>query len=1309
MAKIDRIFTGKLNTDVDPFRLPNTDYIDALNVTTDSQGSAQDLVLSNVNGNQQVSYSLPSGTNKVIGFYPDKVRNRGYYFVWNSNGNHSILYYNAITDAVVKVLISKTDSGGIDILKFDPSYKVLSINIFYRDDEGDILFFNDAYNEPRSINVSATYSTWLAEYLSVAKAPPIMPPKPVYENDTTVKVNNLRNALFQFSYRYVYDNNEKSVWSSKSIVPLPQQSTLQLTGDTFTNNARISISFTTGGDDVKAIELCFRQTKDSVTSNWYLIKSFKKSDLSVSDNDIYTYKFYNDSVYTVVDVLDTIQLQDFVPQIANSSELANGNTPLYAGITEGYNKTLMDLSVTVNQDSSDFYTDYAGLQFFAIISGRDSGGIGTTMKVYLYGTGTNTSGSVTTLNNAAAYFKINAVNGSGTQIGTTVFNITETELVSGILNNVSFNLVANGWTQVSLVGNILTMSYPTNVTLQSSGVKYTPSTQKSNTTSFANAFESGYQYAIQYFDSKGRTIGAQTSVNASFNTPLNTYVANYCQPKITIKNRPPLEAVYYQILRSANTTYNKRLFWISDAAYSNTVSQVLDQQYAYIGISNIAYYNEQISATQGVVSYGFTQGDRIKFYQRYNAAGTAINITVFDYEILGVETDPNIGGIVKKGTYVKIKYPTADIGSELKFDGTSNYQNYGILLYNYVNNISSVGTPFYEFGKCFGIGNAGTINAYHMGLEQTQSATDPINTPAIISATNGDLFWRKRVVPIGLSYSFYAGDYPQADSPASPAIYATAAITVPSSPITETNYKLASQTVQSAALDSASYPTNVNNDCIFNNLSIVDISVRIRCSISVVATSTSTFELYAKFAFPAGVSTQLILSKKDILIANQSYTFDVDTVVKVAPNYKLFFLTGIRNQTTVSIGFFDFRIDVLNNKTIDVIESSFSDVYNSVTNSNGRPSVIDENAKRTYFPTLIRFGQSYQANTNINGTNRFFFENFDEYDRSFGDVIRLHVRDRYLKVYQKFKVGNVPILTQIVKDVTGNPLQANSDQLINKIQYYAGDFGIGDAGASLAWNNFADYFVDDYRGVVCRLSQDGITPLSITYNTNAFFVPRLNNFRRELNNTSSNGYPTIYGVFDAYTNKYILAAEQITRTGFSQDAFTISFSESKKAFESFHSYLPEMMGTLNTLLLTFKGGNIWKHNSATYCNYYGTQYPCSITLVFNDMPSFKKTFISLIETASVKWVAPIIYTNLNSYGTTKQSSNLIAEDFSRLEDTYNASFRRDVNSLGGLINGDVLKGEYIAIKLQVNEAEAANLVELNSASVKILESNLNIR
>ena len=145
----------------------------------------------------------------------------------------------------------------------------------------------------------------------------------------------------------------------------------------------------------------------------------------------------------------------------------------------------------------------------------------------------------------------------------------------------------------------------------------------------------------------------------------------------------------------------------------------------------------------------------------------------------------------------------------------------------------------------------------------------------------------------------------------------------------------------------------------------------------------------------------------------------------------------------------------------------------------------------------------------------------------------MHVRDRYLKVFQQFKVGNVPILTQIVKDVTGNPLQANSNQLINKIQYYAGNYGIGDAATSLAWNNFADYFVDSFRGVVCRLSQNGIEPISILYNTNAFFVSNTAAYRKDLNNGVSDGVytgdPCIYGVFDANTNKYIIAMEEINR------------------------------------------------------------------------------------------------------------------------------------------------------------------------------------
>ena len=192
MPIINNPFNGKMNLDVAEYRIDNGDYIDAVNITKDAQGIGQDRVISNILGNTLIPYTLPSGENKVIGFYPDKVRNRAYYFLYNTNGYNSIIYYDLSNNTVVKVLESKTDSDGVDILNFNPSYKVTSINIFYRDDEGDLLFFNDGLNPPKYINVTEYHGTsWKLEYILVAKAPPVMPPKVTYENDSTITITSI--------------------------------------------------------------------------------------------------------------------------------------------------------------------------------------------------------------------------------------------------------------------------------------------------------------------------------------------------------------------------------------------------------------------------------------------------------------------------------------------------------------------------------------------------------------------------------------------------------------------------------------------------------------------------------------------------------------------------------------------------------------------------------------------------------------------------------------------------------------------------------------------------------------------------------------------------------------------------------------------------------------------------------------------------------------------------------------------------------------------------------------------------------------
>ena len=1155
---INTPFSGRLNLDDADYRVSNNDYIDALNVTKDAQGVGQDKVVSNIQGNTLIPYAAPSGTNKVIGFYSDKVRNRAYYFLWNSNGYNTILYYDLNSNTINVVLQSKTQSNGIDILNFNPSYKVLSINIFYRDLEGDILFFNDAYNPPKSLNVINLYgNSWKLEYLLVAKAPPVMPPKVVYENDTTITINNLRNKLFQFSYRYVYDNNEKSVWSSKSIVPLPQQPSLTLTDNTASNNARIAVLLSTGGPDVKAIELCFRETTNGLTSDWFLIESFDKESLNILDNSIYITKFFNDSIYTQLDVIETGQLQDWVPQRANAGELANGNVLLYAGIVEGYDKTTMDLSVDLTTDAYTYFYDQAGLLLLATVNGNDSGS-GTQMSIYLYGTGTNTNGEVTTLNNSAGTYYINSFSASGTNLSTFyTANSSNSNSVNSILSGISAAMVLKGYNQVSLVGNKLVMNYASGFVLTSVGFKIF-TLLSSESTRFANVWDSGYQYAIQYFDAQGRTIGAQTSIGGTINTPSFTNLpsdeplVNYPQISLSILNRPPLYATYYQVLRSNNTTYNKRLCWVSESAYSGITNNIDNSRYFYIGIGNIAAYNEAISSTQNVVSYNYTEGDRIRFIARYNVSNEIVYLPQYDYEIVGtvasfeyniewpipVATDNNT--YTANGNFLKIRYPDDDISADFQFPGTADFQHYEILVYNYSTNTDSTQRFFYEFGKEYGIGNPGTANRYHFGMSQLP------NGGAVIPVTNGDLFYRLRTVPFSDRFNFNSSSFDLGTNNPNETRSESFPITI-SRTIDNVAYTIQSQTSIPVDISGSGTPIwSTSGYFFYNKSTTIERILSIKGTLRFLTTGNSTFSLYALILTNlAPLDAKYTISLLPIEINslnsttnNFNVSFDIDKRFSVPPTGKVWLVASSTNDNVgsnnVIIQPMNFDFDVIKDKTIGIIESSFNDTYNLITNSNGRPSVIDANARQTYFPTVIRFGQAYQQNTNLNATNRFFYDDFDEYDRTFGDVLRLHVRDRYLKVYQQFKVGTVPILTQIVKDVTGNPLQANSNQLINKIQYYAGDYGIGDAATSLAWNNFADYFVDNYRGVVCRLSQNGIEPLSILYKTNAFFVAKTAAYRKDLNNGVNEagvytGDPCIYGVFDANTNKYIIAMEEINR------------------------------------------------------------------------------------------------------------------------------------------------------------------------------------
>ena len=87
---------------------------------------------------------------------------------------------------------------------------------------------------------------------------------------------------------------------------------------------------------------------------------------------------------------------------------------------------------------------------------------------------------------------------------------------------------------------------------------------------------------------------------------------------------------------------------------------------------------------------------------------------------------------------------------------------------------------------------------------------------------------------------------------------------------------------------------------------------------------------------------------------------------------------------------------------------------------------------------------------------------------------------------------------------------------------------------------------------------------------------------------------------------------------------TITYSTWTKGWTSFWSYVPDWMIGLNSSFYTFTEGKLYKHNdNTTRNNFYGVQYPSTVTTVFNDDPMQMKVFKTISEDSNKPWKATI--------------------------------------------------------------------------------------
>ena len=356
---VDKLTPRYLNKDDDPRVLKSIELVDALNIRVSNDDGGNAGVVKNIKGNTVVAYkntsdTLPAGTNKVIGHVSNLQKDEVFYFVYNSNNNHSIYKYSLSSDRVIKVY---QDS----VLKFTENGFVKA-DIIVNQYNDTLLYFTDGVTAPKKINISKAESglypseysqgtnpsTTLTEeerlyFITTAKQPPLDPPTFNFFTDSSKTVNNLYEKTFQFAYQYVYDDGEVSAISPYSAVAFTTEQLNDglVTADAKKTNNGINVEVNTHVGDVKKIRVLARSGLDNI---FYIIDEIDNDRTSVQSKTI---KFLNDGSYTAVTQDQFNKLFDNVPLKADT-QAVSGNRLMYGGYTEGYDNVNVDIEVLPN-------------------------------------------------------------------------------------------------------------------------------------------------------------------------------------------------------------------------------------------------------------------------------------------------------------------------------------------------------------------------------------------------------------------------------------------------------------------------------------------------------------------------------------------------------------------------------------------------------------------------------------------------------------------------------------------------------------------------------------------------------------------------------------------------------------------------------------------------------------------------------------------------------------------------------------------------------------------------------------------------
>ena len=285
------------------------------------------------------------------------------------------------------------------------------------------------------------------------------------------------------------------------------------------------------------------------------------------------------------------------------------------------------------------------------------------------------------------------------------------------------------------------------------------------------------------------------------------------------------------------------------------------------------------------------------------------------------------------------------------------------------------------------------------------------------------------------------------------------------------------------------------------------------------------------------------------------------------------------------------------------------DDFNAVTIDKGPKvsTVLDEPIVEEHIPNGLIFSGLYNSTSGVNNLNQFLIAEkiTKEVNPLYGSIQKLHARDSDMIVACEDKILQILANKDALYNADGSSNVALSTSVLGSIRPFAGEFGISKDPASFASYGFRSYFTDKRRGVVLRLSRDGITPIVVGYENEL-----------ELQFKSADAIVGSYNDELGYYN--------VTMNG-----ETLQYSEKSKGWVSRWGINPENGITINNTYYTTKEGRLWKHSDLLSRNswYGGAAQVSSIQFVYNNSPSTIKKFKTLSYEGDTGWVASEIKTD----------------------------------------------------------------------------------